>query len=63
MLIQYRMQSASTISWLEAIWHDLRYGVRQLGKTPVLATVAVLSLALGVGANTAIFTLIDAVML
>ena len=44
-------------------WHDLGYGVRQLGKTPVLATVAVLSLALGVGANTAIFTLIDAVML
>jgi hypothetical protein len=63
MLIQDRMRDASTISWLETTWHDLRYGVRQLGKAPVLVTVAVLSLALGIGANTAIFTLINAVML
>ncbi len=48
---------------LETLWHDLRYGLRQLAKAPVLVTVAVLSLALGIGANTAIFTLISAVML
>jgi len=42
---------------------DIRYGLRQLAKAPVLVAVAVLSLALGIGANTAIFTLIDAVML
>ncbi|HXJ40606.1 MAG TPA: ABC transporter permease, partial [Bryobacteraceae bacterium] len=63
MLIQDHMRDASTISWIETIWQDLRYGVRQLGKAPVLLTVAVLSLALGIGANTAIFTLINAVML
>ena len=61
-LIQDRMRDASTIRWLETTWQDLRYGIRQLGKAPVLMTVAVLSLALGIGANTAIFTLIDTVM-
>ncbi len=57
------MRDSSTINWLETTWRDLRYGLRQLRKAPVLVTVAVLSLALGIGANTAIFTLINAVML
>jgi len=43
--------------------NDLRYGVRMLLKRPAVTFVAVLSLALGIGANTAIFSLIDAVML
>src|SRR5690242_10060408 len=45
------------------IWHDLRYGVRLLFKNPGFALVATLSLALGIGANTAIFQLLDAVRL
>ncbi len=42
---------------------DFRYGVRQMRRNPVLASVVVLSLALGIGANTAIFSLVNAVML
>jgi predicted permease len=49
--------------WLERLGQDLRYGLRMLAKAPGLTVVVVLSLALGVGANIAIFSLVDAVML
>lgn len=51
------------VQWLDSVLQDARYGLRQLRKTPALALAVTLSLAIGVGANTAIFSLIDAVIL
>jgi predicted permease len=52
-----------TINWLENLWRDIRYGARQLRRQPLFTTVAIATLAIGIGANTAVFTLLDQLVL
>jgi putative ABC transport system permease protein len=51
------------MTWLESLWHDASHVLRSLRRQPGFAAVAVLTLALGIGANTAIFSVIDTLLL
>ena len=48
---------------MQTFWQDIRFALRQLRKSPVFTATAILTLAIGIGANAAIFTLIDDAML
>jgi putative ABC transport system permease protein len=62
-LVKEKVRDLNSLAWLEDFWSDLRHGARILTFNPAFFAVATLSLALGIGANTAIFQLLNAVRL
>jgi predicted permease len=62
-LVREEIYLMNSIGWLESLAADLRYGLRIVRRSPGFATVVVVSLALGIGANTAMFQLLDVVLL
>src|SRR5690349_7809910 len=57
-----RTRDMDVFGWLESVAQDVRYGSRMIRKNVVFALVVILSLAIGIGANTTLFSLVDAIL-
>jgi predicted permease len=62
-LLREQARATWNWAWLESLLHDVRYGVRTLWRTPGFAVIAIIVMALGIGANVALFTVVRSVLL
>src|SRR3984957_12581359 len=62
-LIREQTPEVWSLIWIESLARDVRYGLRRLRRSPGFASIVVLTFALGIGANAAIFTLVQGILL